>query len=60
MQLKDVLQRQVPITDVVVKASSGVDVVPSNNTLAEEEIPISGMPGREVLQKKAIALFFVW
>jgi chromosome partitioning protein len=55
VQLKDVLQRRVPITDVVVKASSGVDVVPSNITLAEEEIPISGMPGREVLLKKALA-----
>ena len=55
VQLKDVLQRRVSITDVVVKTSSGVDVVPSNITLAEEEIPISGMPGREVLLKKAIA-----
>lgn len=55
VQLKDVLQRRVPITDVVVTTSSGVDVVPSNITLAEEEIPISGMPGREVLLKKAIA-----
>ncbi len=33
VQLKDVLQRRVPITDVVMTASSGVDVVPSNITL---------------------------
>jgi chromosome partitioning protein len=54
-QLKEVLQRRLPIEKVVVKTSSGVDVVPSNLMLAEEEIPISGLPGREVLLKKAIA-----
>lgn len=54
-QLKDVLQRRVGIQQVVVKTASGVDVVPSNILLAEEEIPISGMPGREVLLKKGLA-----
>jgi chromosome partitioning protein len=54
-QLKDALQRKVNITDVIVPTESGVDVVPSNLLLAEEEIPISGIPGREVLLRKAIA-----
>ncbi|EAW35859.1 ParA family protein [Lyngbya sp. PCC 8106] len=54
-QLKDALQRKVDITEVIVPTDSGVDVVPSNLLLAEEEIPISGVPGREVLLKKAIA-----
>lgn len=54
-QLKDVLQRRVNIEQVALATSSGVDVVPSNITLAEEEIPISGLPGREVLLRKALA-----
>nr|WP_277875227.1 ParA family protein [Anabaena sphaerica] len=54
-QLKDVLQHKTPIAQVVVSTASGVDVVPSNILLAEEEIPISGRPGREMLLKKAIA-----
>jgi chromosome partitioning protein len=54
-QLKDVLQRRIAIERVAISTQSGVDVVPSNITLAEEEIPISGLPGREVLLKKAIA-----
>jgi chromosome partitioning protein len=54
-QLKDALQRKVDITDVIVSTESGVDVAPSNLLLAEEEIPISGIPGREVLLRKAIA-----
>lgn len=54
-QLKDVLQRKVEITEAIVPTDSGVDVIPSNLLLAEEEIPISGIPGREVLLKKAIA-----
>jgi chromosome partitioning protein len=32
-----------------------VDVVPSNISLAEEEIPLSGLPGRESLLRRAIA-----
>lgn len=55
VQLKDALQRRVPIENVVVKTRSGVEVLPSNITLAEEEIPISGLPGRERLLGKAIA-----
>ena len=54
-QLKDALQRKVDITEVIVPTESGVDVAPSNLLLAEEEIPISGIPGREVLLRKAIA-----
>lgn len=54
-QLKDVLQHNTPLAQVVVTTSSGVDVVPSNIKLAEEEIPISGRPGRELLLKKALA-----
>lgn len=54
-QLKDVLQRQITLEQAIYPTKSGVDVVPSNITLAEEEIPISGLPGREVLLKKAIA-----
>jgi chromosome partitioning protein len=54
-QLKDVLLHKTPIAQVVVTTDSSVDVVPSNILLAEEEIPISGRPGRELLLKKAIA-----
>jgi len=54
-QLKDVLQNRVAIAQVIVSTQSGVDVLPSNILLAEEEIPISGRPGRELLLKKAIA-----
>ena len=54
-QLKDVLQHKQTLFSVVVTTASGVDVVPSNILLAEEEIPISGRPGRELLLKKAIA-----
>ena len=45
-QLKDVLQRQASIQGAIVPTASGVDVIPSNILLAEEEIPISGLPGR--------------
>lgn len=55
VQLKDVLQRRVAIEKAISATKSGVEVVPSNIILAEEEIPISGLPGREVLLKKAIA-----
>jgi chromosome partitioning protein len=54
-QLKDVLQRQIPLEEVIVPTSSGVEVAPSNILLAEEEIPISGLPGRELLLRKAVA-----
>lgn len=54
-QLKDVLQRQAEMKDAIVSTTAGVDVVPSNILLAEEEIPISGLPGRELLLRKAIA-----
>lgn len=54
-QTKDVLLRQLPIQEVIVRTNAGVDVVPSNILLAEEEIPISGLPGRELLLRKTLA-----
>ena len=56
-QLKDVLQHKIPLFQVVMTTAAGVDVVPSNILLAEEEIPISGRPGRELLLKKALVPF---
>jgi len=53
-QLKDVLQRQVAMRDVLLSTASGVDVIASNILLAEEEIPIAGLPGRELLLRKAL------
>lgn len=53
-QLKDVLQGQAQLQDIVATTLSGVDVVPSNILLAEEEIPISGRAGREMLLRKAV------
>lgn len=53
-QLKDALQHKTPASQVVVTTPIGVDVVPSNIMLAEEEIPISGLPGRELLLRKAL------
>lgn len=54
-QLKDVLQKRCSIQDVLVTTEhDGIDVVPSNILLAEEEIPISGLPGRELLLRKAL------
>ncbi len=54
VQLKDVLQRRVEIDQTIISTPSGVDVVPSNIALAEEEIPISGLPGREGLLRRSI------
>lgn len=54
-QLKDTLTGLLPIASVVVTTTAGVDVAPSNLALAEEEIPLSGRPGREVLLRKALA-----
>jgi len=55
VQIKDLLQRRASLDEVVLKTEPGVDLIPSNITLAEEEIPISGLPGRELLLKRAIA-----
>ncbi len=55
-QLKDVLLRQTNLGEVMISVGENLDVVPSNIRLAEEEIPISGLPGRELLLRKAIAL----
>jgi len=54
-QIKDVLLRQAPMSEAIVTTQAGVDVAPSNILLAEEEIPISGLPGRELLLRKALA-----
>ena len=66
-QLKDVLLRQNSLEDVIVRSpfsfeatksqtvSYTIDVAPSNLLLAENEIPISGLPGRELILRKAIA-----
>jgi chromosome partitioning protein len=54
-QLKDALVGLMPLQSVILPTASGVDVVPSNLTLAEEEIPITGRPGRELLLRKVLA-----
>ncbi|VEP17773.1 Chromosome partitioning protein ParA [Hyella patelloides LEGE 07179] len=55
LQLKDVLQKRATVDEVVIFSKSGVHVIPSNILLAEEEIPISGLPGRELLLRKALS-----
>lgn len=54
-QLKDVFQGTAQLEEIITETLTGVDVAPSNILLAEEEIPISGRPGREKLLLKAIA-----
>ena len=54
-RIDDVLQEKVSIVNAIVETEVGVDVLPSNIILAEAEIPISGMHGREVLLRRAIA-----
>ena len=54
-QLKDVFQGDISIQEAIQETLTGVDVIPSNILLAEDEIPISGRPGREKLLLKAIA-----
>lgn len=54
-QLKDALQRFTSLKNTIITTSSGVDLVPSNLLLAQEEIPISGLPGRELLLRKALS-----
>lgn len=54
-RIDDVLQEQASIVDAILDTQAGVDVLPSNILLAEAEIPISGMHGREVLLKRALA-----
>jgi chromosome partitioning protein len=53
-RIDEVLLEQIGIKDTIVETSSGVDIIPSNILLAEAEIPLSGMPGREVLLRRAI------
>lgn len=54
-QLKDVFQGTTQLEEIITGTLAGVDVVPSNILLAEEEIPISGRAGREKLLSRAIA-----
>lgn len=54
-RIDDVLQEKISITQAIVATELGVDVVPSNILLAESEIPISGMHGREILLRRAVA-----
>jgi chromosome partitioning protein len=53
--MKDVLLRQIPLAEIIIHTPSGVDVAPANILLAEEEIPISGLPGRELLLRKTLS-----
>lgn len=55
LHIKDVLLRKASIQDTVITIRDNIDVVPANISLAEDEIPISGLPGRELLLRKAIA-----
>ena len=55
IQLKDLLMGTAKVHEVIAHTDSGVDVMPSNLLLAEQEIPISGLPGRELLLRKALA-----
>ncbi len=54
-RIEEVLQEKIPIQRAIVPTELGVDVLPANILLAEAEIPISGMHGREVLLRRAIA-----
>ena len=54
-QIRDVLTERCSIRDALIRTSSGVEVLPSNVLLAEEEIPISGLPGRELLLRKVLS-----
>jgi chromosome partitioning protein len=54
-QLKDVLLKEASLKDVVVEVEPKLHLVPTNILMAEQEIPISGLPGRELLLRKAIS-----
>ncbi|MCY6494554.1 ParA family protein [Leptolyngbya sp. GGD] len=53
-RIDEVLLEKITIKDTIVKTTSDVDLIPSNILLAEAEIPLSGMPGREVLLRRAV------
>lgn len=53
-QLKDVLLNELTMSAVVRKIKDNLDMVPSNILLANQEIPISGQPGRETLLRKSL------
>lgn len=52
--LKDVLLHRLSIDRATYATKCGVHIVPANILLAEEEIPITGLPGRELLLRKAL------
>lgn len=54
-RIDDAMQGRIHISETIVATEVGVDVVPSNIVLAEAEILIFGMHGREVLLRRAIA-----
>ena len=53
-QIKDVLTNQIDINEAITSFSERVDLIPSNILLADQEIPISGQPGRELLLRKGL------
>ena len=55
-RIDDVIQERILATQAIITTALEVDVVPSNILLAEAEIPISGMHGREILLRRAISL----
>ena len=54
-QLKDVLLKTTSLETVLIPIEDNLDLVPCNILMAENEIPISGLPGRELLLRKAIS-----
>lgn len=53
-QVKDILLNKADINDCLITVSDGLKIIPSNILLADQEIPISGQPGRELLLRKAL------
>lgn len=53
--IEDVLLEKIPARLAIQKTTLGVDIIPSNILLAEAEIPISGIHGREILLRRSLA-----
>lgn len=53
-RIDDVIQEKVSVEKAIVETEVGVNVLPSNILLAEAEIPMSAMHGREVLLRRAL------
>jgi chromosome partitioning protein len=53
-QVKDILLGNADINDCLITVSDGLKIIPSNILLADQEIPISGQPGRELLLRKSL------